>query len=259
MEKSRSIEILSELDKVQLLLSDAENRGKMSAIERDMVLDRLRRIYESVLRSEMQEIQVPIAEPARTIVEPLKKEVHEPRQHQASKETMPTPEPVIELSPEPETIAESSKVPPPPVVPTIEKKKDVISQPEVKVEIPKEEKHAPKEPTHKKEILAETFEKTKFLNDILAQYGNTNDLSKKFQHQPINDIFKAIGINEKFLFVKDLFDGNADRYTQTLTFINEASSFNEAIEYLDRQFKWDFENPVVQKLLELVHRRHGKE
>lgn len=269
MRNLNTIEILNELDKIQLCVAGMAQNGNWSTMERDLVLERLRTLYSTVLQTETDTLAVvPIpAQPADNTPEmtaaskkPAPKEKKAPApapEPELSIELLATTEPATEPATKHEAEAKEAAQPAPvgtiserPIIEYIEEKKATAA-------VGKETPPVVRESVSKKEILAETFGKTKFLNDILAQYGNTNDLSKKFQQQPLTDLFKAIGINEKFLFVKELFGGHADSYTQTLTYINQAGSFNEAVEYLDRHFTWDFENPTVQKLLELVHRRFG--
>jgi hypothetical protein len=79
---------------------------------------------------------------------------------------------------------------------------------------------------------------------------------RKLQSSPLNDIFTAIVINDRFLLIKELFNDDSSLYKSTLDKLNSAENFNSAIEYLDSNYKWDFENPTVQKLLELIRRRH---
>lgn len=137
-------------------------------------------------------------------------------------------------------------------VETIEKHNKNDEFPEV---TPPITENSPAKPV-KEEILAEKLKESgEFMNEVLARYANTFDISKKIQSQPIQDISVAIGLNDKFLFIKELFNNNADLYKHTIDTLNKASDFNNAIQYVDSNFKWDFENPSVQKLLELIRRR----
>ena len=74
--------------------------------------------------------------------------------------------------------------------------------------------------------------------------------------KPIHNIEDAIGVNDKFLFIRELFSSNASRYKETIDALNNASDFNSAYSYIEKNFDWDFENEAAQKLLELVRRRH---
>jgi hypothetical protein len=83
------------------------------------------------------------------------------------------------------------------------------------------------------------------------------DIAKKMQTRPLKDISSAISLNEKYVFIKELFNNNANLYESTIEKLNNAFDFNEAIRYLDQRFEWDFDEEEVQKLLELVRRRYA--
>jgi hypothetical protein len=82
------------------------------------------------------------------------------------------------------------------------------------------------------------------------------DISSLLQSKPIRSIEEAIGVNDKFLFIRELFAGNTMRYKETIDILNTATDFNSAYQYIENNFEWDMENEAVQKLLELVRRRH---
>lgn len=209
--------ILVELENVKNSLQKVNSTGKFPDIEKDIVLSKLRNIYEFI--SYIQ----PIA--PKTIVT----------------------EEVITIQPAHE---ETKKIE------IIEKPAEKDNILEIKVESTSKIKEDTPVKQAKEEILAEKLKETgEFMNEVLARYANTFDLSRKMQSQPISDISAAIGLNDKFLFIKELFNNNTEIYNITINTLNKASDFNNAIQYIDSNFKWDFENPTVQKVLELIRRR----
>ncbi len=113
--------------------------------------------------------------------------------------------------------------------------------------------------TKKPEIIAEKLgSQTKMLHDVLSETANSGhkDLSSIHQSRPIKNIEEAIGINEKFLFIKELFSGNAEAYREAIDYLNRAADFNTAYQYIEHHFEWDMESDAAQKLLDLVRRRH---
>lgn len=218
MAKETIDKILTELENVKSTIQNVNNTGKFPDIEKDIVLSKLRNIYEFISYIH------PIA-PAALVTEETV--IARPAREESKKK--------IEI---------------------IEKPSDKDDIPEIKVESTPKIKEEYSAKYAKDEILAEKLNETgEFMNEVLARYANTFDLSKKMQNQPISDISTAIGLNDKFLLTKELFNNNADLYNQTINTLNKASDFNNAIQYIDSNFKWDFENPTVQKLLELIRRR----
>ena len=120
-----------------------------------------------------------------------------------------------------------------------------------------EEVHKPEPIEHTQgEILAEKFQgKQKFRNEIIAEHTTKVDMSTKLQNKPIGDLTKAIGINDKFLFIKELFNGDSARYSETISHLNSFADLNDAIIYLQDNFEWSESNEYAAKFIDLVRRK----
>ena len=82
------------------------------------------------------------------------------------------------------------------------------------------------------------------------------DLASRLQSKPIKDISASIGLNDRFTFISQLFKGDAKKYDHTIAILNEATDFNAAYRYIDENLEWDMNDENVQKILELVRRKH---
>jgi hypothetical protein len=128
-------------------------------------------------------------------------------------------------------------------------KQNDSSEKEIKV-LDKKENHPAKE------IIAEKFKQHQpLINEVLKHEHQKKDVSAIMQSKPINNLESAVGINEKFLFIKELFNGDTETYDKTIRIINNSSNFNEAYNYLNQTFAWDMNNNYVQKILDLIRRR----
>ncbi len=112
----------------------------------------------------------------------------------------------------------------------------------------------------KKEITPTNEVETKAsINDKFSGHAEKQTLADKLGQSPIEDLNKAIGLNQKFLFMNDLFEGENDKYKDALTTINNFATYMEADEYINNslkhQFDWDEESVSVQKFINLVKRR----
>lgn len=108
-----------------------------------------------------------------------------------------------------------------------------------------------------KETLSDKFkESKKYMNEEISKNHPSNDISSRLKSKPLNDINKAIGLNDKFLFINELFGGDSARYKHTIDMLNNAGNFNDAFEYITENFDWDMDNENVQKILELIRRKH---
>ncbi len=100
-------------------------------------------------------------------------------------------------------------------------------------------------------------EKKASLNDKLKQ---TNlELSDSLQEVPVKDLKKAVGINDRFLFIKELFRGDEVMYERSIKTINGFSIYPEAEYWIKRELKlklaWDETNPAVKQFDQLIRRR----
>ena len=101
-------------------------------------------------------------------------------------------------------------------------------------------------------ILGDSFLKEKSVNDLLAS-GN-GKLEHKLSNRPVESIQTAIGINDRFQYIRELFDGKSDVYFKTVTEIDGMNDLKEAVHYLQQNFKWK-KNETSLKFVNLVKRR----
>lgn len=98
------------------------------------------------------------------------------------------------------------------------------------------------------------------LNEKLVADPGSTSLAEKLKRQPINDLLTAIGINQKFLFMNDLFEGERDQFHHSLDELNKFDSFLDADNYIKNnlmvKYNWDMENKSVVRFMELVERRY---
>lgn len=103
-------------------------------------------------------------------------------------------------------------------------------------------------------VLGETIgADRKSLNDTIVSQHPTDDLTKT--GTPVNDIRKAMGINDRFYFQRELFDNNNTLFNNTLDQINAMSSYNQAYIFLKGNFNWDESLKETEEFLRAVRRR----
>lgn len=101
------------------------------------------------------------------------------------------------------------------------------------------------------------FEYPESLNDRLKEVKI--ELSEKLTDAPIKDLKKAIGINDRFLFINELFRGDESMYERSIKTIQNFSILAEAEYWIRRELKikigWVDSDPVVKQFDQLVRRR----
>jgi len=107
----------------------------------------------------------------------------------------------------------------------------------------------------------------KEINELAAQNESLNDRLKEsktevveiLKHEPIKDLRKAIGINDRFVFINDLFRGDEAMYERSIKTINSFHIFPEAEYWINRELivklGWDAEAEIVKHFYQLVKRR----
>ncbi len=87
--------------------------------------------------------------------------------------------------------------------------------------------------------------------------GGTDTGQGFYLSPPVPDISRAIGLNDRFLFTRELFGNNPELYLKTIREVNECGSYSAALDYLQQQFTWDQESEVVISFLSLIRRRYS--
>ena len=85
-------------------------------------------------------------------------------------------------------------------------------------------------------------------------------LGDKLQKKPIKSLKSAIGINDKFQFINELFDGRMKKYNEAIEKLDTADTLEDALNTLDtiaKEKEWDSENPSYEQLRDFVERRYS--
>lgn len=95
------------------------------------------------------------------------------------------------------------------------------------------------------------------LNDTLKE--NKKEISELLQDTPIKDLRKAFGVNDRYLFINELFNGDEVMFDRSIKTINAFSIYPEAEYWIRRELKvklaWDEKSTFVQQFDQLVKRR----
>ncbi len=109
---------------------------------------------------------------------------------------------------------------------------------------------------------AESLIKSKKENLISSQEVNTPpNTAREMSNILATDLWKSIGFNERFAFIKELFGGDADQFTNTINTLNQTNNIKEAkrlLKSLHSQYNWDeADEDVVEMFYEVVETKFG--
>ncbi|HIA12177.1 MAG TPA: hypothetical protein EYN69_08915 [Flavobacteriales bacterium] len=99
------------------------------------------------------------------------------------------------------------------------------------------------------------------INDQIESQSDGKSVASQLESQPIDNLIEAIGINERFLFTKELFNDDSQAYAVAIEKLNEFQSLDEARSYINSDLKstyvWDDESEAVSSLTNLVEKRYS--
>jgi chromosome segregation ATPase len=131
-----------------------------------------------------------------------------------------------------------------------ERKEETTVKIPTKKEFPNTVKKSLKQPS---DAIGDQFKARTSINDTIAKPESAITAVR----QPIHDITKAIAINDRFLFTRELFEGNTALFTQTINKLNTMGNLEEAKKYIQTVVKdWDDTSETAQLFLSIVQRRY---
>jgi hypothetical protein len=116
-------------------------------------------------------------------------------------------------------------------------------------EIPK-----PEELFQEKPILEDPLPKDRTLNDTI---GETKSAEPLLTSGPISSLRAAIGLNDRFLFIREIFGNNTDKYNRVIDQLDKLETQQQAVELLKANITLQ-KNETSMKFVDLLKRRFSK-
>lgn len=257
------------LKKVNALLENLDDQGNTSAIERDLLLSYLRGLYDNVNDPvssnpaamiddafaaspiEEQRVVVEATDTARpTIVKESQTTFYDvPAQIEKHVEAIEQAAPVKQPD---EAVINNFENPVQYFPPAMESES---SAPVTKESSEPVFQNSATAPVNNADKAGSEVEKPVPDSDIAILEGapgrfdsvftekSANDLADKYQLQKVVTIEGAMGINERMLVINELFGGDHNAFTKTVSHIDALSDFDSARQYLCEgaatEYKWD--------------------
>ncbi len=112
-------------------------------------------------------------------------------------------------------------------------------------------------------------QKAREVNDVIGTNGSSSlndklrsdvsDLKSALNDTPVRDLRKAIGVNDRYVFINQLFRGDEVMYERSLKTINGFRILPEAEYWMERELKvklgWDENRETTRHFYQLVKRR----
>ena len=105
-------------------------------------------------------------------------------------------------------------------------------------------------------IVADRFsDHSNRLNEKLGNLKSDEDISEILKTQPLSSLSEAIGVNDKFHFIREIFDDNQKAYAQAISRLEIAENMSDARAVIMSYTGDENENEAVKQLLDLVKRK----
>ena len=249
------------LETLRLLTDKMKGASSIHQIDIDLLQQKTREIYEQILMLEPASFQPVKAKETLPPPEPDPENIilHPPVDENISEiEAKPEVEPEVEAETEQEEIVSE-------IFEVSEPEPDEIGE-EVFEDIVMErvsgenrqEMSAQLQPKTTLDLFSESHDES--LGAVLNQRSNHTDLGERLKNSPVGDLREAIGINDKFQFVNELFNGDLGQYNKVLDELNNFTSLQGVLTYLSElSVQYDFQKSGVafQNLKSLLDTKYA--
>ncbi|WP_457128292.1 hypothetical protein [Mucilaginibacter sp. HD30] len=123
-------------------------------------------------------------------------------------------------------------------------------------ELPEPVNVTPEKPTEQ----AKDKEEVLTINQRMSAQLNKGGLSDQPGGQPVSDLKHAISLNDKLLYIKDLFNGYNLSYSEAIEILNRLGSFEDAERFLTKNYvvknNWENKADTAAKFYAVLKRRY---
>ncbi len=267
------------IEKINYLFQSIQfNNGVINKIDKDLLLNYVRELYEMTL-------SLPVDHPQANVMQQF------PPQYQ-----QPTAPP-----PPPQQYYQQQQAPPPQqYIPPVQHLQPPAQQPPQEIEQPKPQQVAPTSPlangaqngngvngngthyaTNDDAVLKNNPGQSinqvysgkgtqKTVSDIYSAKGAKptvneklnqphTELNDKLRKAPIKDLKTFIGLNKRFSYINFLFNNDARLYDESIEKINTSTNYDEAMDYIENSLRtrllWNTQDEMVAEFYNIVERR----
>jgi len=98
------------------------------------------------------------------------------------------------------------------------------------------------------------------LNDLFNERHEDHSISSQYQRAKVGDLTKAISINDKFIYIKELFHNRGEDFSAAIRQLNECQNMEEAFNCLDelkKKYFWDSKSDAYLSFCDLLRRKYS--
>ena len=80
-------------------------------------------------------------------------------------------------------------------------------------------------------------------------------LADEMHHTPISSLREGIGLNDKFLMIRDLFDGDGDAYEEAITALDALPTLDDCMIHIIENYAWNPDSEGSKFIMQLLDRK----
>lgn len=103
--------------------------------------------------------------------------------------------------------------------------------------------------------IADQFSNRPSYNEQLGGHMHEGDVFEKMKTAPVSNLAEAIGLNDKFLFIREIFNGSQEKYNQAISSIDSVTNLQEAREIIMGYAGDATDKEAVKQFIDLVKRK----
>ena len=249
------------LQRVLQIVEDAERTGVLSDLEKDIVLSELREAYAELKfgitengerKTENEEEQQGIApinhieEEPEVEVELLFDESSEEELQTENGELRTENEEQSEIAPNTPNASNASSAP---SAPTAAESQDELSS---LVTPHSSNKRSPLLSLYEESapVIGEQFHDAPSVADTIVCPKGVSE------NAPISSLREAIGVADRFMLIRELFEGDAAAYDSAIDALDKQPSFDDCIIYITENYTWSTNSQATKLVMDLLQRKY---
>ena len=104
----------------------------------------------------------------------------------------------------------------------------------------------------KPQTLADAIPATQTLADVIAA---PTALAEEINHARVRSLRDGIGLNDKFLMIRDLFDGDGEAYEEAINALDEMETLDDCMIHIIENYAWNPDSEGSKFIMQLLERK----
>ena len=101
-------------------------------------------------------------------------------------------------------------------------------------------------------VLGEQFRETPSVADAITCPKGVAEST------PVTSLREAIGVADRYMFIRELFDGDDEAYDAAITNLDKLTSFDDCVIYISENYVWRAQSEAAKTIMSLLKRKFNE-